>query len=132
MCGAQAHVCFGPKADMKGLGKVSSDECRSARQNNFDLSELAGLRVDFDQASVLFDDDVMADREAKAGAFSGRLSGEEWVKYLVFYFRRNTSAVISDRDFHSITEVLGRGRKRRLVVTPARFTSALGCGIEAI
>ena len=48
MCGATTHVRFVPIADMKGLGERFSDECRSARQDNPDLSELARLRIDLD------------------------------------------------------------------------------------
>jgi hypothetical protein len=81
---------------------------------------------------MLLDDDVMADGEAKAGALSGRLRGEEQVEYLFFHIRRNPSAVIADRDFHTITKVFGRSRKDGLVVAAVRFMSALGCCIEAI
>src|SRR5262245_21477644 len=68
MCGALAHVRFGPIADIG----PTSDERGDARQDNLNLRELARLRIDFDSACVLFHDDVVADGETKAGAFSGR------------------------------------------------------------
>ena len=81
---------------------------------------------------MLLDDDVVADREAKAGALSGRFGREEWVEHLFFHIGRNTSAVITNRDFHAIAKVFGRGRKGRLVVTTIGLRPALGRRIEAI
>ena len=57
---------------------------------------------------MLFDDDVVTDGEAKAGAFSGRFGREERVEHLFFRVRRNTRAVIADPDFHAIAKVFGR------------------------
>ena len=76
MCSAKRHVRFTPEsghvrckadvrfvpiADMKGLRERFSDECRSARQDNPDLSELTRLRIDLDGARVLFHDDIVTD-----------------------------------------------------------------------
>jgi hypothetical protein len=61
MCSAQVHVRFVPIADMKALQERLSDEGRSARQDNPDLSELTGLRIDLDGARVLFHDDIVTD-----------------------------------------------------------------------
>ena len=36
-------------------------EHRRPRQNNFDLCEFAGLRIDFNRSALLLDDDVVAD-----------------------------------------------------------------------
>ena len=60
---------------------------------------------------MLLDDDVVADGEAKASAFSGRLGREEWVEHLFFHIRRNAGAVVADLDFHTIAKIFGRGRK---------------------
>ena len=75
------------------------------------------------ETRMLFDDDVVADGEAKAGAFSGRFGREERVEHLLFHVRRNSGAVIADSDFHTIAKVFGRGREGRLVV--ATIVSAL-------
>ena len=56
---------------------------------------------------MLLDDDVMADGEAKPGAFSGRFCCEEWIEHLFFHFRRNTGAVVADPDLHAVAQVLG-------------------------
>src|SRR5690349_8745450 len=48
-----------------------------ARQADDELGELSRLAVDVDAAAVLLDDDVVAHRQPKPGAFAGRLGGEE-------------------------------------------------------
>src|SRR5262245_13332154 len=128
MCSVHAHVCFGPKADIE----PTSDEYSNAGQDNPDLGELARLRIDLDCARVLFDDDVVADGEAKAGAFSSRLGCEERLEHLFFHVRRHTSAVVVDSDFHTITKVFSRGRESRLVVAAVGICSAPGRSIEAV
>ena len=65
---------------------------------------------------MLLDDDVVADGEAKAGAFSGRFGREKRVEHLFFHVRRHTGAVVADSDFHTIAKVFGRGRESGLVV----------------
>ena len=132
MCSAQADVRLVPIADMKGLRDRFSDECRSARQDNPDLSELARLRIDLDRARVLFHDDVVTDRKAKTRAFSCGLSREEWFEYLFFHVRRDAGADVADTDFHTIAKVFGRGRESRLVVATIRLCSAPGRSIEAV
>ena len=54
---------------------------------------------------MLLDDDIVADGEAKAGAFSSGLGREERIEYLFLHLGRNTNAVISNADFHAIPEV---------------------------
>ena len=81
---------------------------------------------------MLLHDDVVADREAKAGAFSGRLSSEERVEHLFFHVSRDTDAIIADSDFHPIAKVFGRGRERRLVVVTIGLGSASGRRIKAV
>ena len=81
---------------------------------------------------MLLDEDVVADREAKAGALTRRFGREEWVEHLFFDIRRNASAVIADRYFHAIAEIFRRGSKGRLVVAAVCLIPAFGCGIEAI
>src|SRR5262249_4267532 len=117
---------------MKGLRERFSDECRSARQDNPDLSELTQLCIDFDSTSVLLDDDVVADREAKASTFSGRFGRKERVEHLFFHVRRHTGAVVANSDFHTIAKVFGRGRESRLVVATISLCFAPGRSIEAV
>ena len=45
---------------------------------------------------MLLHDDVVADGEAKAGAFSARLGREEWVEYLFFHVRRDAGAIVAE------------------------------------
>ena len=103
-----------------------SDECRSARQDNSDLSELTPLRIDLDGARVLFHDDIVTDGEAKARAFSRRLGREKRVEHFFFHVRRHTGAVVVNSDFHTIAKVFGRGRENRLVVGTISLCSAPG------
>ena len=56
---------------------------------------------------MLLDDDVVADGEAKAGPFSGRLGREEGAEHLVPNLRRNTRSVVPNFDFHSVAKALG-------------------------
>ena len=121
-----------PIADMKGVWERFSDECRSARQHDPDLSELTRLRIDLDGARVLFHDDIVTDREPKTRAFSRGLSREEGVEHLFFYVRRHTGAVVANSDFHTIAKVLGRGRESRLVVATIGLCSAPGRSIKAV
>ena len=109
---------------MRGLRKRFSDECRSARQDNPDLSELTRLRIDLDGARVLFHDDIVTDREPKTRAFSRRFGREKRLEHLFFHVRRNTSAVIADPDFHTIAKVFGGRSQGRLVVASIGFRFA--------
>ena len=42
-----------------------------ARQNDPEFGELTGLGIDLDRPGMLLDDDVMAEGQAKPGAFAG-------------------------------------------------------------
>src|SRR5262245_43252394 len=74
------HVCptsaLPPEADIGTFTSVQG-MTRPARQNHPDFGELARLSVHLDGAAMLLDDNVVTDREAKAGAFSGRLCRKE-------------------------------------------------------
>ena len=50
----------------------------SPRQHDLELGEKPWLRLDVDAATMLFDDDVVAHRQAKPGTFAGGLGREEW------------------------------------------------------
>jgi hypothetical protein len=45
MCGAQAHVCFGPKADMFAYSITSS--ARKQGWWHFDAERLRGAQIDY-------------------------------------------------------------------------------------
>src|SRR6267142_1489212 len=81
--------------------------CRpvSARQSNSEFSELADPAIDLNRAAVLLGHDVIADRQAKPCALSGRLGGEEWLEQLVLDLRGNAGAVVADADFDRIAEI---------------------------
>src|SRR6516225_3721178 len=64
---------------------ISVSECGRTRQNNADLSVLAGLAVDLYKPGMLLDDDVMTDRQTEASAFTGWLRREERIEHLVPY-----------------------------------------------
>jgi hypothetical protein len=81
---------------------------------------------------MLLDDDVVADREAKTSAFSGRFGCEERLEHLFFHVRRNASPGIADSNFHTIAEVFGPGREGRLVVAVLCFRFALSRCMEAV
>src|SRR5262245_3606594 len=117
---------------MKGLRERFSDECRNARQDNPDLSELTRLRIDLDGARVLFHDDIVTDREPKTRALSRGLSREKRVEHLFFHVRRHTGAIVANSDFHTIAKVFGRGRESRLVVATISLCFAPGRSIEAV
>ena len=81
---------------------------------------------------MLLDDDVVTNRQAQPGPFTGRLGRKERVEHLVFHLGRYAGAVIAYPDFDLVTEVLGRRSQRRLVLASICLRFALRCGIEAI
>ena len=64
---------------------------------------------------MLLHDDVVAERQAEAGAFAGGLGREERIEHLLLHLGRNAGAVVADPDLDAVAEVLGRRRKGRLV-----------------
>ena len=115
-----------------GSGSSPSDERSSARQNNADLSILAGLRVNLYRPRMLFDDDVVADGQAKSGALSGWFGREEGIEHLLFHIGRNAGAIIPNYDLYAVPEVLGGSRKSGLIVFAIILLFALGRRIEAV
>src|SRR5215510_8702790 len=105
---------------MAGPSPATTDERSSprkralARQDDPDLGECTGLAVDLDRSGVLLDHDVVADGEAEAGAFAGRLGGEEGVEHLLPYLGRNAGAVVADADLHAIAQAFRRSGQYRL------------------
>ena len=101
------------------------------RQNDLELSEKSGLRLDIDAAAVLFYDDVMAHRKTEPGTFARWLGREERVEYFLFDLFRYAGAVIANTDFNLVAEVLRRSVKHWLEsVTGFRF--AFRRGVECV
>ena len=123
LCANSAH---------RRLAGTFSNECRSARQDNPDLSELTRLRIDLDGARVLFHDDIVTDREPKTRALSRRFGREKRVEHLFFHVGRHPGAVVANSDFHTIAKVFRRGRESRLVVGTISLCPAPGRSIEAV
>ena len=55
---------------------------------------------------MLLDDDIVTDGQAKPGAFSGRLGGEERVEHLFLHLRRDAGSIVPNRYFNTVAEVL--------------------------
>jgi hypothetical protein len=62
---------------------------------------------------VLLCDDVVADRQAEAGALAGWLGGEERLEKFVPDVCRDTGAVVPDADFDRIAGIAGSDLQRR-------------------
>src|SRR5271168_4109002 len=84
-----------------------------ARDYNGEFGELAEIGVDVNGPAMLFNDDVVAQREPEASAFAGGLGGEERIEHLRFDLLRNAGAVVSDFDLDSFAEILRRGLEGR-------------------
>ena len=76
--------------------------------------------------------DVVADREAKPGAFTSRLRREEWLKELVSDVGRNANAIIPYLHLDGIAKIPCRHLQRRLEIRVATLLLALGGRIEAV
>ena len=76
------------------------------RQNDLKFGEFAWLGIDLNRSAMLLDDDIMADGQAKAGAFSGRLGREERIEHLLLHLGRDAGAVVANPDFHTVAKVL--------------------------
>src|SRR5262245_19314406 len=85
-----------------------------ARQDDADLGEGIGLAIDLDRSGMLLDHDVMADGKAEAGAFAGRLGGEEGIEHLLPHLGRNAGAIVAHADLDAIAQAFRRGGQNRL------------------
>src|SRR5258707_7163558 len=103
-----------------------------AGKNDLEFSEFAELVINLNQSGVLLDHDVEAQRKPETGAFARRFGSEEWVEHLLPHLGRNARAVVANSDFDAVTEVSGRGGKRRLITIEAIFRLAFHCGIETV
>jgi hypothetical protein len=55
---------------------------------------------------MLFDDDVVADGQAKSGALSGWFGREEGIEHLLLHVGRNAGAIVANRNLYAVAEVL--------------------------
>jgi len=78
------------------------------RQADRELGECASLAVDCDRAAMLLGDDVVADREAEAGALSRRFRREERLKETVAGFERDAGAIVAHPDLDGLVEIARR------------------------
>src|SRR6266481_2298903 len=75
------------------------------RQADRELGELAKRAVDLDRAAMLLGDDVVADRQAEAGSFAGRLGREEGLEQFVAEFGWDAGAVVAHPDLDFVAEI---------------------------
>src|SRR5260221_213379 len=94
-------------------------------QHDPELGELPRRRFDVDGATMLFHDDVVAHRQAKAGAFARGLCREERVEHLVLHVGRDAGAVVANTDLHSVAEITGCGAEHRIEPGIGVFVSGL-------
>ena len=81
---------------------------------------------------MLLDDDVMADGEPEAGAFSRWLGREKRIEHLVFHVGWYAGAVVAYPDLDAVTAVLRCGTQRRFIGVIVRQYLALRRRIEAV
>src|SRR6516162_1425042 len=102
-----------------------------ARQSDHENGR-ARLALDVDRAAVLLDYDVVAERQAKPGAFACRLRGEEWIEHFLFDMVRNAGPIVLYRDLDAVPEIASRSSKRRLVARLAPRSPAFRDRVEAV
>jgi hypothetical protein len=77
----------------------------STGQSNGELREIADPAIDGDCAAMLLGHDVVADREAKACAFTSRLGRDEWLKEFVPNLGGNANTIIPYLHLDRIAEI---------------------------
>ena len=78
------------------------------RQAHGEFAVLPELAVDRYRAAVLLRDDVVADRQAEAGALAGRLGREERLEQPVARLGRDADAVVAHPDLDRVAEIARR------------------------
>ena len=81
---------------------------------------------------MLLDDDVVTDGQAQPSPFTGWLRRKERIEQLPPHLGWNAGAVVAYPDFDPVTEVLGCGSKRRLVVASICLCLTLGHRVKAV
>src|SRR5205085_10173283 len=82
-----------------------STAAASARQTYGEFGKDARFAVDSDRAAVLLRNDVVADRQAEAGAFPGWFGRKERLEQLVADLAWNARPVIAHAYFHGLAEI---------------------------
>ena len=75
------------------------------RQNNPKFGECAKRGIDLYGATVLFHHYVMAHRKTKSSTFACGFGRKEGIEYLLFYFGRYSSAIVTNADFNFVTKI---------------------------
>jgi hypothetical protein len=81
---------------------------------------------------MLLRNDVVADREAKAGALAGRLGGEERLEQLVSDLRGDAGAIVANPDLDGIFGLAGRHGEDGTERPVAILFGALVGGVKAV
>src|SRR5215469_14272953 len=100
--------------------------CCLARQNDPEFGELARSRLDLNRPTMLRDNDVVTDRQAKASALAGWLGGEERIEHLLPDFGRNAGTIVAYPNLHSVAKVFGCRAQGLLIAIALRLRAALG------
>ena len=98
------------------IGKFHHEAIRDAPARGRTILNSVNSPIDLYGPVMLLDDDVMTNGQAEPGPFTSRLCRKERVKQLLLHLRQNAGAVVAYPDFDAVTEVLGRGSKRWLIV----------------
>jgi len=130
--GVARHIRQGPYSEIATASSHSSRHRMSAsRQPHRELGEVTDFAVDRDSAAVLLGYDLVADRQSKPGALSGRLGREKGLEQLVPVFRRNADAIVAHPDFDAFAELAGCDLQCgavSAVFLAAPFTRVNSCG----
>ena len=81
---------------------------------------------------MLLDDDIVTQRKAEPGPFTGRLRRKKRIEHLFPDFGRDAGAVVTDSNFDAVAEIPSSGGQGGLVIAAVRFGLALGCRVEAV
>jgi hypothetical protein len=75
------------------------------RQKNPELSKRANLAIDLNRAAVLLGHNLVADREPKSSALSGRFGSHEGLEELISDLWRNAGAIIPYPDLDGLAQI---------------------------
>src|SRR6516162_10527639 len=133
-CWRNSSATSGSSSTLRMLTVISPPRRCSVpapRQVHDELGELPDFAVHGDRAAVLCRDDVVADRETKAGALAGRLGREERLEQFLAVLRRDAGAVVPHPHLDGIAEGARRHLEHRAEAV-AGLAAALIGGIEAV
>src|SRR3954447_17091244 len=107
--------------------------CRGmARHGYNELGVAVDLAVDVHLSIVLFDHNVMADRQAETSALAGRLGGEERFENLRAHRLRNADAIVAHTRLHLLTQIARCQAEHPLDAVGGFLLGTLGGYIEAV